>query len=302
LADDKARTHQGWGLIDLGRMYLLREAMPVIIDESEVLDTPGQEVVRYVSVPSNTHALRATLVYADPPGSEAVQERHAVNDLTLKVTAPDGTTHYWGDCGLREGNWSSSACTQGDHPFLYDPDDDVIDTVENVFVQNPGVGTWTVRVIADEINDEGHPETPETDVDFALVVSIDPDCNQNGRSDPDEVLAGDVRDCNGDGTPEECEGCPLSHICCGSNCYECCTDDDCTGGMHACLPTTHTCVECMEHGDCEDPERPYCGELLTCVECIDDNDCTGPKCYCGVFGSCLCCQSPPCPMGPSGGG
>jgi hypothetical protein len=46
-----------------------------------------------------------------------------------------------------------------------------IDTVENVFVQNPAVGTWTVEVIAAEINQDSHVETPAVDCDYALVIS-----------------------------------------------------------------------------------------------------------------------------------
>ena len=30
---------------------------------------------------------------------------------------------------------------------------------------------WTVEVIASEINEDSHVETPEVDADFALVVS-----------------------------------------------------------------------------------------------------------------------------------
>jgi hypothetical protein len=48
---------------------------------------------------------------------------------------------------------------------------DVLDTVENVFVASPQVGTWTIEVIADEINADTHLETPEADADYALVVS-----------------------------------------------------------------------------------------------------------------------------------
>ncbi|HZN37341.1 MAG TPA: fibronectin type III domain-containing protein, partial [Planctomycetota bacterium] len=46
-----------------------------------------------------------------------------------------------------------------------------IDTVENVFVQNPAAGTWTVQIIAAEINQDSHVETPAVDCDYALVVS-----------------------------------------------------------------------------------------------------------------------------------
>ena len=38
-------------------------------------------------------------------------------------------------------------------------------------VQRPAAGAWTVEVLANEVNADGHPETPATDADFALVVT-----------------------------------------------------------------------------------------------------------------------------------
>ena len=84
---------------------------------------------------------------------------HRINDLDLKVTSPAGVV-YWGNHGLLTGNWS----TPGGLP-------DSIDTVENVFVQNPQAGSWNVTVYAIQINQDGHVETPALDADFALVVT-----------------------------------------------------------------------------------------------------------------------------------
>jgi len=243
---DFTRTHQGWGLVQVGRLHILRSRFPVLIDETQVLDltTPGNDTAVYtVNVPTSVHALRATLVYADPRPDPIVQSRHAVNDLTLKVTAPNGTTVYWGNCGLREGNWSSSstACT-GDHPFLNNPSTEVIDTVENVFVQTPPEGTWSVRVIAEEIVADARPETPGVnDVDFALVVSIDPNCNQNPYSDADDILESRSPDCNNNGVPDECESPAPSGACC-------------TGS--ACSVSTETC--------CSSQGGTFRGEGSTC--------------------------------------
>ena len=36
---------------------------------------------------------------------------HRINDLTLRVTAPDGTV-YWGNHGLLDGNWSTPGGTR----------------------------------------------------------------------------------------------------------------------------------------------------------------------------------------------
>ncbi len=40
-----------------------------------------------------------------------------------------------------------------------------------MFVQNPAAGTWTIRVLGDEIVQDGHVETGAIDADYALIVS-----------------------------------------------------------------------------------------------------------------------------------
>ncbi len=174
---DIARERQGWGVPRIINVYNLREKM-VIVDESFVLSNLLFKDY-LVKVPSGEPEFKATLVYRDPPGDPGNQARHAVNDLTLKVTAPDGT-RYWGNCGLREDIWSSSYCTERNHPILSEPAVEIIDTVENVFVENPPPGIWTVRVRADEINQDAHclsvgcyePDDPNDpdDAAFALVM------------------------------------------------------------------------------------------------------------------------------------
>jgi subtilisin family serine protease len=163
------RNKQGWGLPNIAAVYDFRNNV-LIINETEVLRVFRTRSYNFV-VEEGDLALRVTLVYADPPGGSS--ELATVNDLTLDVTAPNGITHYWGNCGLRDGLWSSSACTLGDHPYPSDPTIQVLDTVENVFVQNPELGTWTVTVRADAINQDAHVETVglPMDADFALVVS-----------------------------------------------------------------------------------------------------------------------------------
>jgi hypothetical protein len=98
------------------------------------------------------------MVYTDPMGSPSAA-RARVNDLSLRVTAPNGTV-FWGNNGLLAGNWSTPGGVSNK-----------VDTVENVFVERPTAGVWTVEVLADEVNADGHPETTATDADFALVVT-----------------------------------------------------------------------------------------------------------------------------------
>jgi hypothetical protein len=156
---DMTRTHQGWGSVNVGTLYDSAKAggwkLPILVNETDLLTT-GQSK-RYTITTDGTKPLLATLVYADPAGSPTASVA-TVNDLTLKVTSPSGTVYY-GNYGLDAGVWSKSGGSAN-----------VVDTVENVFVESPGSGTWTVDVIATAVNQDGHVESPETDADFALVV------------------------------------------------------------------------------------------------------------------------------------
>lgn len=171
-AVDLTRTHQGWGMPDLRNLYDIRERM-LVLDESVVLTELASHAVA-VNVAAGEPALRVTLVYADPGGTTS-STIHRINDLTLQVTSPSGT-QYWGNVGLAAGNWSAPGGVANTK-----------DTVENVFVQNPEAGTWTITVIASEINEDSHVETPELDADFALVASgVTPDpCAGTVRGDCD---------------------------------------------------------------------------------------------------------------------
>jgi hypothetical protein len=129
-----------------------------IIDESDVLE-PFETSLHLVAVQADAPYLKVTMTYADPAGNPAVQTQHRINDLTLKVISPSDVV-YWGNFGLKEGVWSQpNGCA------------DTKDTVENVFIQNPEAGTWTIQVSADELIQDSHVETPELDADYALVVS-----------------------------------------------------------------------------------------------------------------------------------
>lgn len=286
---DLTRTHQGWGLVQVGRLYILRSRFPIIVNETRVLDlTPGNDSAAYtVTVPANVHALRATLVYADPRPDPIVQSKHAVNDLTLKVTAPNGTSVYWGNCGLREGNWSSSACTAGDHPFLNNPNTEVIDTVENVFVQTPTPGTWNVRVIAELIAADARPETPGVnDVDFALVVSIDADCNHNGLSDADDILRlGGSLDCNNNGVPDECDIASGTSPDCEPNGVP----DECDPRGGCCFGTT---CSIKSQSCCVNQGGAFIGVGTTCQDC--NGNAIAEVCEAPIGG---CCVGTTCTVG-----
>ena len=117
--------------------------------------------------------------------------------------------------------------------------------MENVFVEAPASGTWEIKVIlqsigadgnVDYVNDDpsecipnpttcietgsGHP----VDAVFALVVSLDPDCNENEQSDLDEILLEDVGDCDHDGIPDTCEA---GACCIGESCTDTLSECEC---------------------------------------------------------------------------
>ncbi len=172
---DLTRVHQGWGMPDLAYLYDMRNKIS-FVDETELLaNLESWEFPAYVE--PGEPELRVTLVYADPMGSPTASV-HRINDLSLKVTSPSSVV-YWGNNGLLEGNWSVSGGTAN-----------TLDTVENVFVQNPESGVWSVEVIASEVNEDGHTETPELDADFALVASgtILVNCTSEGRIQLDRAF------------------------------------------------------------------------------------------------------------------
>jgi hypothetical protein len=97
------------------------------------------------------------MVYKDPPGLVSAGKAQ-VNDVDIKVTAPDGTV-YWGNQGLLDGMYSKP----GGEP-------DRLDTVENVFVEKPKAGQWKIEVIATAIN-QPIKEGGALEVPFALVAA-----------------------------------------------------------------------------------------------------------------------------------
>jgi serine protease AprX len=153
---DLTRTHQGWGRPS-ARQARERAANSLVVDETTPLQL-NQAATYTISVPSGASDLKVTMVYPDPPGTTS-STLHRINDLNLKVTSPSGTI-YWGNNGLNAGNWSTSGGSAN-----------TVDTVENVFVQSPAAGSWTVEVRAAEINQDAHPDTAAADAVFALVVT-----------------------------------------------------------------------------------------------------------------------------------
>lgn len=170
-AHNLSRNKQGYGHADVANAYNLRNKM-FIVNEADVL-TQGQNKTYTINVAAGEPALKVTMTYADPAPNPINQTQHRVNNLDLQVVSPSGAT-YNGNWGL--GRYTSGSTGSGEGSFdMWSSTGGTADaknTVENVFVQNPEAGAWTVRVTAAEINAPGRNEAPGVmEADFALVVS-----------------------------------------------------------------------------------------------------------------------------------
>ena len=150
------RVRQGWGRPSVQRLHDLRDEF-FIVDETEVLQNLDT-IIYQVSVAPGTPELRATLVYLDPAGTTSASQ-HRINDISLRLTSPSGVK-YWGNQGMKTGMFTSTGGSSNK-----------LDTVENVWLANPESGTWTVKVLADEVNQDAHLETAAVDVDFASAAA-----------------------------------------------------------------------------------------------------------------------------------
>lgn len=106
-----------------------------------------------VTVPAGQGTLVATLAW-DDAAAAAFAANALVNDLTLELVAPDTTVHQaW---VLDAGNPHLHA-TRGAN---------VLDNIEQVVVENPAAGTWTVRVAGTSV-----PTGPQT---YGLAWNVAP--------------------------------------------------------------------------------------------------------------------------------
>lgn len=155
-ADDLGRFRQGWGHASVARLYDMRQRM-LIVDQTDLL-APLDTRVYVADVDPMQEVLQVTLVYPDPPAMPGSLV-NLVNDLSLRVTSPDGLV-FLGNVGLLESPFSQPG---GDF--------DRRNTVEQVIVPKPLPGRWTIEVVAGEFAADGFPATSELDATYALVAS-----------------------------------------------------------------------------------------------------------------------------------
>lgn len=135
-------VHEGWGRIDLVNAT---DNTAAWVDNTAGLATGAS--ASYAYTVAGGAPFKVTVVWTDFPSTEAAA-LNLVNNLNLVVTAPGGAV-YRGN--VFSGGWSQTGGSA-----------DIVNNVENVYVQSAAAGAWTVQVSGASV-----PQGPQP---FALVV------------------------------------------------------------------------------------------------------------------------------------
>ena len=140
-------NHEGWGRINIDEATNDDH----IFADSVNVDTG--ETISYDLDVIGGSPLKVTIVWTDYP-STAAAATNLVNNLNLVVIAPGGATTYLGnvfDTTAGTGGWSTTGGSA-----------DIVNNVENVYVQTAVAGVWTVDVTGASVAFGPQP--------FAIVV------------------------------------------------------------------------------------------------------------------------------------
>lgn len=167
-------NYQGWGGINLTNSIpeavaeAAQDAWPVRYieqDDAMALAT-GQEHTWTITLSeeARTSPLRATLVWTDPPGNPAAALM-LVNDLDLVITNLDSGAVFVGNDFFPEEDFVTSN---------ENTTNDVVNNVENIFLNRPLGERYSVTVRANRVNVNAVTTRAEDILqDFALVISSD---------------------------------------------------------------------------------------------------------------------------------
>ena len=122
----------GFGSMDIARSLKMMDADHVFTD---TLNSTTFIRTSTITVPANTGRLKVMLCWHDYPGSPSAY-KELYNDLDLAVTQPDGHTHLPLVCDPTPGNENKPAIEAYDH----------LNNVEQVTINNPAAGTYTIKV------------------------------------------------------------------------------------------------------------------------------------------------------------
>jgi hypothetical protein len=130
----------GWGLLNA------KNAVETILDDyigsALILETNLANNSSYTKTftATGTIPLSATICWTDPAGADQSGNLNSptpalVNDLDLRLTAPDGTTTFF-PWKLQLSDVSAAAITG----------DNIVDNIENIDIETPVAGTYTLKV------------------------------------------------------------------------------------------------------------------------------------------------------------
>lgn len=147
---------EGWGRMNLTNVVGgLKDIW--MEDQQHYLET-GEKQVYNFEFNNPSEAIEITLVWTDYP-SEPLTSKALVNDLDLILESPDGKTYHGNN--QYNGFWMETNKK------------DEVNNVESIrFEPNMFLpGEYTITVNASEVVSDSLQDTPETDQDYALVVS-----------------------------------------------------------------------------------------------------------------------------------
>ncbi|MFQ5577323.1 MAG: S8 family serine peptidase, partial [Anaerolineae bacterium] len=136
-------NHEGWGRVDVAAAT--DSANRHLVD-GRLLANGNTHTFNF-TVTNTAVPLKVTLAWTDYPGDPAAGAQ-LVNDLNLKVTSP-GASVYRGN--HFSGGWSATGGAA-----------DSANNVENVFVQSPAAGVWSIEVSGSSVSQGPQP--------YALVI------------------------------------------------------------------------------------------------------------------------------------
>lgn len=161
---DADRHEQGWGSADIENVYNLGASGHYMRDCQESVSAGGLETY-YVTPNGGGTPLKISLAWTDPPAASSTGSGRAlINNLDLTVIAPDNT-HYYGNNGLDNDLWSDSGTGTNYWDNGLPAYMDGYNNVENVFIESPMAGMWTIEV-SGRTGDV--PQGPQA---FSLVAS-----------------------------------------------------------------------------------------------------------------------------------
>ena len=177
IADDAPASDQGWGRLMLDdALYFDGDGRGLALWDipRDTGVSTGETWSAEFYVQSTTSDLKVVLAWPDPP-SLVASPTFLVNDLDLRVTAPDGTV-YWGNAWpTRDRSPFTVEYTQADVRPLNDPDN-----VEMVrlagYTLTPGL--WKVEVVGQSVPGSGWADLSSRQ-DFA-VLAVGPVSSSGG--------------------------------------------------------------------------------------------------------------------------